>query len=935
VFGLVNFFLNLFFVFFTWVLKILVDFFCKFCLFCFSFLVSIFSFLEKPFIFTLRVLFAVFFFVRYFCVSILKQIAYSLNITWFWLKVISFFKNRTAISTVCLTWFISYIQIFNWIYIKLWKLFIDFLFFTVWRNRFKFIFYCYKVYWVFVLCFFFCILGFLHKSLFIALGLNFKFSTLQLDTLEGITFILISFFNINYVLVYFYTIFQYFFVKPVLSDIGFLLSFCNCWTQNYFDFDLHLQYSCVLCNMLVGLFSFCYYSFLLFIHTSGLLYVTYFFFWIILSVFVVLLIGYIYRYFGIIFHKFVSLSLFTYFILFTTLYYTCCNVIFYTKLVVTSFATLLDVLFLLPHQTWFLDTPFFFFFYIFFFLTLVVSWFFYSYLGLYGIFRLNVVSLFLFWVSLLFFLNPILFEQRVFIVRFGGWLFLSVGSTVDFYFLFDTISFSFILLTTTIALFVFFFAFSYFRYEPLTDRFLLFLLSFVVSMVFLLSAGNTIMLFLGWELIGLTSFFLINFWVTKTTTLKSAFKAFTFNKVSDFFIFIFLITTYSIFYTFDILSINNQIYQYEYNYIYIFNTKICYVELLSLLILGAAFIKSAQFGGHVWLPDSMEAPVPASALIHSATLVSAGVYLILRFNSFFDISLFSRCLIPLVGSLTAAYGGVCAIAQSDIKKTLAYSTISHCGFLMVLCSTEMNEFTILYLYVHGFFKAGVFMCVGNVLRISRGYQDTRRMGGLLKYLPFEYFCITIGILNLAGLPFTFGFFIKHILLISVNSNIYLYYFVLINSLIGAVSGLFYSYRLITYTFIDFKKADKIMYSSLNRVNYNSVFYTNSSLMSTISIFCLFVVAYVLIYFLLRGFLFNNFLFSDYLNTTTLTTIYSIKNLSYGFLINSFFLNWLVLVVLFFFFFGASRVAHKKPQYFNFMYVTVLFLIFTFFFSFFL
>ena len=242
--------------------------------------------------------------------------------------------------------------------------------------------------------------------------------------------------------------------------------------------------------------------------------------------------------------------------------------------------------------------------------------------------------------------------------------------------------------------------------------------------------------------------------------------------------FMFLVGSYSVYYTFDILALNTQIYKYDYCVIYLFGTPVNYLEFLSLMIIGAAFIKSAQFGGHAWLPDSMEAPVPASSLIHSATLVSAGVYLILRFNFIFDYTHFSKYIIPVVGSLTAAYGGVCAVAQSDIKKTLAYSTISHCGFLMVLCATEMNEFTILYLYVHGFFKAGVFMCVGNVLRITKGYQDTRKMGGLLKYLPFEYFCSVIGVLNLAGLPFTFGFFIKHLLLLSLDQHMYMYYFVI-------------------------------------------------------------------------------------------------------------------------------------------------------------
>jgi NADH:ubiquinone oxidoreductase subunit 5 (subunit L)/multisubunit Na+/H+ antiporter MnhA subunit len=306
----------------------------------------------------------------------------------------------------------------------------------------------------------------------------------------------------------------------------------------------------------------------------------------------------------------------------------------------------------------------------------------------------------------------------------------------------------------------------------------------------------------------------------------------------------------------------------------------------------------------------MEAPVPASSLIHSATLVSAGVYLILRFNFIFDLTQVGKVIVPVVGSLTAAYGGVCAVAQSDIKKTLAYSTISHCGFLMVLCSTEMNEFTILYLYVHGFFKAGVFMCVGNVLRVTRGYQDTRRMGGLLKYLPFEYFCATVGLLNLAGLPFTFGFFIKHLLLISLDSYIYLYYFVVFNCLIGAFAGLFYSYRLVSYTFNDFKKGHKVLYINLNRINYNSGYYTNSSLAATYAIFFLFLSAYVITYFMFKYFLYSNYLFSDFMNTTVLTNYYTTLTTFNGYLLNFSYINLTVVTICLALLFSRYR---KTPR----------------------
>ena len=579
------------------------------------------------------------------------------------------------------------------------------------------------------------------------------------------------------------------------------------------------------------------------------------------------------------------------------------------------------------------STPYFFFFGALFFFTVIISWFFFSYLGLYGIYKLNLVTLFFFWVSLLFSAKCIFINQKVYLIKLCSWVFLTTNYKIDCCFLIDTISFSFMLLTTTIAFFVYIFAFAYFRYEPLVDRFLLFILSFVISMIFLVTSGNTIMLFLGWELIGFTSFCLINFWTTKAATLKSAFKAFSFNKFSDFFMFMFLISTYCLFYTFDIYSLNNQVRGYESTSTYLFETSVNYLEFISLMVIGAAFIKSAQLCGHAWLPDSMEAPVPASSLIHSATLVSAGVYLVLRFNYIFDATQYGKFIIPVIGSVTAAYGGVCAAAQSDIKKTLAYSTISHCGFLMVLCATEMNEFTILYLYVHGFFKAGIFMCVGNVLRITRGYQDSRRMGGLLKYLPFEYFCITIGVLNLAGLPFTFGFCIKHLLLINLGTHMYIYIFVMFNSLIGAFSGLFYSFRIVNYTFSDFKKGPKVLYNNTNRYNYNSFFYSNSALASTLSICGLYIMAYIITYFMANCFMSGNYLFSDYMNNTVLTNYYATASTFNGYLLNFSYINATVCFILLALMFSKFKKSPRFYTLINTLSLMLLFFIFIFIFIF--
>lgn len=239
----------------------------------------------------------------------------------------------------------------------------------------------------------------------------------------------------------------------------------------------------------------------------------------------------------------------------------------------------------------------------------------------------------------------------------------------------------------------------------------------------------------------------------------------------------------------------------------------------------------------------MEAPVPASALIHSATLVSAGVFLLLRFAPLFELSTYAYYVIPLIGSFTAFFGGICAAYQSDIKRILAYSTISHCGFLMVSFCTHIAEYTLLYLYVHGFFKAAVFLCVGNVIRLSRNYQDFRKMGGFYKYLPLECIASFICLINLSGLPFTLGFYIKHILLLGLPD--YMYIFIYLNVIGGAISGIIYSFRLFYYVFFDVKKAKKIVYIQANRFILRSKYYTNTTLASNIAICGLILMSYII------------------------------------------------------------------------------------------
>lgn len=577
--------------------------------------------------------------------------------------------------------------------------------------------------------------------------------------------------------------------------------------------------------------------------------------------------------------------------------------------------------------------PLFFYFGTLFFFTTLISFFFLSYLGLYGVFLLNFVSISLFWFSCLFYFFKIFTKQAFFKIIISKWIYLNPNYRLDFSFLIDTVSFSFMFLTISIAMFVYLYTFSYFRYEPLVERFLLLLNSFVISMIFLVTSSNFVMLFLGWELIGLTSFFLISFWVARVATLKAGFKAYVFNKFSDCFLFFAIILIYNLTYDLDIASFNLNIHLYSNFFLNFFFFKVNFLELISCFLLLCAFIKSAQIGAHIWLPESMEAPVPASALIHSATLVSAGIFLILRLTPLFEISTTAYFILPIVGSLTAAYGGFAAMFTSDIKRILAYSTISHCGFLMVMCSTFINEFTVIYLYVHGFFKASVFLCVGNVIRFSKNYQDFRYMGGFYKYLPFDCLLSFICLFNLAGLPFGLGFYIKHLLFLSLNAHIYLYYVILFNCILGAISGLFYSYRLFYNVFFDFKKAKKSIYVHVNTKNLLSYFYSNSSLMSNISIFFLVFISYCISFYLLFIFLNFNFIFGDFNNNYLLTNYFNFFIFCCGGLFNISFFNYLILFLLLLLIFYTGRDTYNSYKFFTQLTNVFIFLCFCFFLQF--
>jgi len=418
----------------------------------------------------------------------------------------------------------------------------------------------------------------------------------------------------------------------------------------------------------------------------------------------------------------------------------------------------------------------------------------------------------------------------------------------------NSLNFLFLFLVNIIAFCTNIYILNYFKYEERLEEFILLINWFSFSMIFLVISNNFFSLILGWELIGLTSFLLINFWKFKALTLTCSFKAFTFNKVSD----IFLMTGLAILWN-----------MYKINNIDVLlttislNTSNCNSKLffsgLCLLISGS--IKSAQIIGHLWLPDSMEAPVPASSLIHSATLVSAGIYLILKFKIIFTLTGLDNWIF-VIGSFTACYGGLVAACQSDMKKLLAYSTISHCGF--IFASIVLNNFivTVVYLYLHGLFKAMTFFCAGSIIKINNT-QETRLMGMLKNHLILTITLI-ISSINLAGLPFTFGYMYKLLFLnflIVNNFNLFCYGFLITGMLCSVV----YCFKLIYYSCFDFRKGNMLNNIILleNKKNNNFYYFNIFKYIAFINI----LTASIIFYIVVKTYILKNFFFFNTNNET--------------------------------------------------------------------
>lgn len=362
-------------------------------------------------------------------------------------------------------------------------------------------------------------------------------------------------------------------------------------------------------------------------------------------------------------------------------------------------------------------------------------------------------------------------------VDFGRWFFCLDLIDSHLAFCLDSLALTASALVLALTMFALYFGVEYMYREAFINRLLYLLNLFATSVIFLFFCYDYFLIMFAWECIGLFSFLLVNFYSTRIYTIKAALKTFVFSRISDMFMFIAFIQTLIIFNTTDLSVIFLQTPFMAFHYLFFGNVAVHFLTFFSFCLVTSGGIKAAQFFAHVWLPDAMEAPTPASALIHSSTLVVAGVFLIIRFSVIFEFTLFTNYYLILLGAVTLAFGAITAVFQNDIKKLVAYSTISQIGYLVCGCGFCCYEEVLIYLIIHALNKAFLFVLVGYTVHFFSGNTDMRQMGGAYLY-SFDLTTLLFGVcLNLAGLPYSASFLGKEFLLFQVLRDDFLSLFV--------------------------------------------------------------------------------------------------------------------------------------------------------------
>ena len=381
-----------------------------------------------------------------------------------------------------------------------------------------------------------------------------------------------------------------------------------------------------------------------------------------------------------------------------------------------------------------------------------------------------------------------------------NWLDIGVGK-LSLSILYDPLTAIMFFVVNTVSALVHIFSIGYMHSDSYKARFFCYLSLFTFAMLTLVSADNFLQLFLGWEGVGLCSYLLIGYYFSKPSAGSAALKAFLVNRVGDFG---YLIAIALIFNSFNSLNFEDVFAQPKIlidNTIDFLGIELDLLTTITMFLFIAAMGKSAQIGLHVWLPDAMEGPTPVSALIHAATMVTAGVFLVARCSPLFELADFTLSFITYVGLLTCIFAASVALMQDDIKKIIAYSTCSQLGYMFFACGISAYSLGVFHLVTHAFFKALLFLSAGSVIHVCHHEQNINKMGGLCKKIPITYFLIILGSLALMGIPPFSGYYSKDLILEyayslhSLEGNV-VYYL----GCFGAIMTAIYSTRLIYLTF---------------------------------------------------------------------------------------------------------------------------------------
>ncbi|MDO9707873.1 NADH-quinone oxidoreductase subunit L [Paracraurococcus lichenis] len=378
------------------------------------------------------------------------------------------------------------------------------------------------------------------------------------------------------------------------------------------------------------------------------------------------------------------------------------------------------------------------------------------------------------------------------------------GLEVSWALRYDTLSVVMVAMVTFISTLIHLYSVGYMSHDATPSRFFAYLSLFTFMMLMLVTADNLAQLFFGWEGVGLASYLLIGYWYDRESANRAAMKAFIVNRVGDVFFMLGVALTFLTFNSIEFATIFPAVEAHAHDTFLGVNS----IELIAVLLFLGACGKSAQLGLHTWLPDAMEGPTPVSALIHAATMVTAGVFLVCRMSPIFEEAPVALSIVTLVGASTAFFAATIGCVQNDIKRVIAYSTCSQLGYMFFAAGVGAYQVAMFHLFTHAFFKALLFLGAGSVIHAMSDEQDIRRMGGIWTKIPVTYAVMWIGNLALAGIPFFAGYYSKDAILeaaFAAGSGVGAYAWVL--GMAAAFLTAFYSWRLLILTFHGEPRAD--------------------------------------------------------------------------------------------------------------------------------